>query len=155
MESEQELAFAALHQLCAPIIDTRDRLPGPQRDALAITFGLTAAAVPDRFLIALAALGLLSEAAQERPLLCVVDDAQWLDRASAQALTFVGRRLLADSVGLVFATRQPNSDLDGFPQLVVEGLNDGDAQTLLSAVLRVPLDERVRDRIVAETRGNP
>src|SRR3954447_7666196 len=155
MESEQELAFAALHQLCAPIIDTRDRLPGPQRDALAITFGLTAAAVPDRFLVALAALGLLSEAAQERPLLCVVDDAQWLDRASAQALAFVGRRLLADSVVLLFAAREPTDALTGLPELVVEGLREADARSLLASVVPGRLDESVAKQVVSEARGNP
>jgi len=103
VESEMELAFAALHQLCAPVNDFVDRLPTPQRDALEITFGVSAGAAPDRFLVALATLSLFSEAAQERPLLCVVDDAQWLDRASAQALAFVARRLLAEPVALLFA----------------------------------------------------
>src|SRR4029079_12417257 len=108
VESEMELAYAALHQLCAPMLDRLEGLPAPQRDALRTVFGLTAGGAPDRFLVGLAALGLLSEVAEEQPLLCVVDDAQWLDRASAQALAFVARRLLAESVGLVFATREPS-----------------------------------------------
>jgi DNA-binding CsgD family transcriptional regulator len=155
VESEMELAFAALQQLCAPLLDRLDQLPGPQQDALGVAFGLRAGKAPDRFLVGLAVLSLLAEVAQEQPLLCVVDDAQWLDRASAQALVFVARRLLADSVALVFVTREPGDELTGFQQLVVEGLRDGDARALLRSVLRVPLDERVRERIVAETRGNP
>jgi DNA-binding CsgD family transcriptional regulator len=155
VESEMELAFAALHQLCAPMLERLDQLPGPQRDALGVAFGLRAGKAPDRFLVGLAVLSLLAEVAQEQPLLCVVDDAQWLDRASAQALVFVARRLLADSVALVFVTREPGDELTGFQELVVEGLRDGDARALLRSVLRVPLDERVRERIVAETRGNP
>jgi DNA-binding CsgD family transcriptional regulator len=155
VESEMELAFAALQQLCAPMLDRLDQLPGPQQDALGVAFGLRAGKTPDRFLVGLAVLSLLAEVAQEQPLLCVVDDAQWLDRASAQALVFVARRLLADSVGLVLVTREPGDELTGFQQLVVEGLRDGDARALLRSVLRVPLDERVRERIVAETRGNP
>ncbi len=155
VESEMELAFAALQQLCAPMLDRLDRLPAPQRDALGVAFGLRAGDAPDRFLVGLAVLSLLSEAAEERPLVCVVDDAQWLDRASAQALVFVARRLLAESVALVLVTREPSEALTGFQELVVEGLRDGDARALLGSVLRVPLDERVRERIVAETRGNP
>jgi len=155
VESEMELAYAALHQLCAPMLDRLEGLPAPQRDALRTVFGLTAGGAPDRFLVGLAALGLLSEVAEEQPLLCVVDDAQWLDRASAQALAFVARRLLAESVGLVFATREPSEEFGRLPELVVGGLRDGDARKLLGSVLRGPLDERVRERIVAETRGNP
>jgi DNA-binding CsgD family transcriptional regulator len=155
VESEMELAFAALQQLCAPMLDRLDRLPAPQRDALGVAFGLRVGGVPDRFLVGLAVLSLLSAVAEDRPLLCVVDDAQWLDRASAQALRFVARRLLAESVALVFATREPDEQLTGFQELVVEGLDDGDAHALLRSVLRVPLDERVRERLVAETRGNP
>src|ERR1700733_1378879 len=155
VESEMELAFAALQQLCAPLIDRLDRLPGPQQDALAVAFGLRAGNPPDRFLVGLAVLSLLSEVAEEQPLLCVVDDAQWLDRASAQALVFVARRLLAESVALIFATRDPGEELEGLPKLAVEGLPDGDARALLGSALGVPLDERVRQRIVAETRGNP
>jgi DNA-binding CsgD family transcriptional regulator len=155
VESEMELAFAALQQLCAPLLDRLDRLLAPQRDALAVAFGLRGGEAPDRFLVGLAALSLLSEVAQEQPLLCVVDDAQWLDRASAQALAFVARRLLAESVALVFATRDPVDELEGLPRLTVEGLPDSDARALLGSALRVPLDERVRERLIAETRGNP
>ena len=100
-------------------------------------------------------MSLLSEAAEQQPLLCVVDDAQWLDRASAQALAFVARRLLAEPVALVFAAREPGEEFRGLPELVVGGLRDGDARALLGSVIPGPLDERVRDRIVAETRGNP
>jgi DNA-binding CsgD family transcriptional regulator len=155
VQSEMELAFAALQQLCAPSLDRLDRLPAPQRDALGVAFGLTAGSPPDRFLVGLAVLSLLAEAAREQPLLCVVDDAQWLDRASAQALVFVARRLLAESVALVFAIRGSGDELKGLPRLVVEGLHGGDARALLGSAVRVPLDERVRERIVAETRGNP
>ena len=157
VESEMELAFAGLHQLCAPFVDRLDRLPGPQREALGTALGLREGDAPDRFLVGLAVLSLLSDAAEERPLVCVVDDAQWLDGASAQALAFVARRLGAESVGLVFAVREPSGEqhLEGLPELVVGGLDDGDAQALLEAVVAGPLDERVRDRIVAETRGNP
>ena len=150
-----ELPFAALHQLCAPLLDRLDRLPGPQRDALETTFGLSAGAVPDRFFVGLAVLGLLSEAAEERPLLCVIDDAQWLDRASAQALAFVARRLLAESVVMLFAAREPSDEFAGLPELVVEGLADADARALLASVIPGRLDERVADQLLAETRGNP
>jgi DNA-binding CsgD family transcriptional regulator len=155
VESEMELAFAALHQLSAPMLDRVERLPGPQRDALCTAFGLSAGDAPDRFLVGLAALSLLADVAEERPLLCVVDDAQWLDRASAQALAFVARRLLAEPVALVFATRQPSEEFTGLPELVVAGLRNGEARELLASAIRGPLDERVRDRIVAETHGNP
>ncbi|MEA2196727.1 MAG: hypothetical protein QOJ25_778, partial [Solirubrobacteraceae bacterium] len=155
IESEMELAFAALQQLCAPMLDRLDRLPAPQQDALGTAFGLRAGEAPDRFLVGLAVLSLLSEVGEEQPLVCVVDDAQWLDRASAQALVFVARRLLAESVALVLVTRDPGDELEGLPKLAVEGLRNGDARALLGSVLRVPLDERVRERIVAETRGNP
>ncbi|HEX8857465.1 MAG TPA: AAA family ATPase [Thermoleophilaceae bacterium] len=155
VESEMELAFAALHQLCAPMLGRLDALPVPQRHALRVAFGLTVGDAPDRFFVGLAALSLLSAAAEEQPLLCVVDDAQWLDRASAEALAFVARRLLAESVAVVFATRTTSEDWRGVSDLVVEGLRDGDARELLGSVLRGPVDERVRERIVAETRGNP
>ncbi len=155
VESEMELAFAALQQLCAPMLDKLAGLPDPQRDALGVAFGLTAGAAPDRFLVGLAALSLLSEVAEQQPLLCVIDDAQWLDRASAQALAFVARRLLAEPVALVFATREPGEEFRGLPELPVGGLREGDARELLGSVIGGPLDERVRDRIVAETRGNP
>src|ERR1700741_3662454 len=131
VESEMELAFAGLHQLCAPLLGRLGRLPGPQRDALGVAFGLQEGAAPDRFLVGLAVLTLLAEAAEERPLLCVVDDAQWLDLASAPALVFVARRLLAESVALVLVTRDPGQALRGLPELAVEGLHDGDARALL------------------------
>jgi hypothetical protein len=155
--SEVELAFAGLQQLCAPFLDRLESLPGPQRDALGTAFGLRSGDAPDRFLVGLAVLSLLSDVAEERPLVCLVDDAQWLDRTSAQILTLVARRLLAESVGLVFAVREPSeeNELAGLPELVVGGLNDGDAHALLDSAIPGRLDERVRDRIVAETRGNP
>ena len=155
VESEMELAFAALHQLCAPMLDRLDRLPGPQRDALATTFGCSDGPAPNRFLVGLAVLGLLSDVAEERPLLCVVDDAQWLDRASAQALAFVARRLLAESVVMVFAAREPGDELRVLPELLVEGLPRSDARELLQSVIHGPLDEAVSEQLVAETRGNP
>jgi hypothetical protein len=155
VESEMELPFAALHQLCASMLDRLDALPDPQRDAARTAFGLSAGAAPDRLLIGLAVLSLLSAVADDGPLLCIVDDAQWLDRESAQALTFVARRLLVDQIVMVFATREVSKSLAQFSQLVVEPLRDSDAQTLLSAILHVPLDARVRDRVVAETHGNP
>jgi hypothetical protein len=155
VESEMELAFAALQQLCAPMLDGLERLPGPQRDALGVAFGLRAGTAPDRFLVGLATLSLLSEAAEHEPQLCVIDDAQWLDQASAQALGFVARRLLAEPVALVIATREPRKEFSGLPELLVGGLRDSDARELLGSVIMGPLDERVLDRIVAETRGNP
>jgi DNA-binding CsgD family transcriptional regulator/tetratricopeptide (TPR) repeat protein len=157
IEAEMELAYAALHQLCAPMLDRLDRLPAPQRDALGTAFGLSAGEAPDRFLVGLAVLSLLSEVAEEQPVLCLVDDAQWLDRASAHVLTFVARRLLAESVAIVFSVREPSEEreLAGLPELVVEGLRDTDARALLDSVITGPLDTLVRDRIIAETRGNP
>jgi DNA-binding CsgD family transcriptional regulator len=157
VESEMELAFAGLHQLCAPMLDGLDGLPGPQRDALRVAFGLQDGDTPDRFLVALAVLSLLAEAAEAEPLVCLVDDAQWLDRASAQTLAFVARRLLAERIAIVFAVREPTdgNELSGLPELVVGGLPDGDARSLLASALPGRLDERVRDQIVAETRGNP
>jgi predicted ATP-dependent serine protease len=131
VESEMELAFAALQQLCAPMLDKLAGLPDPQRAALGVAFGLNTGAAPDRFLLGLAALNLLSEAAEQQPLLCVIDDAQWLDRASAQALAFMARRLLAEPVALVFATREPGEEYRGLPELPVGGLDDGDARELL------------------------
>jgi DNA-binding CsgD family transcriptional regulator len=157
VQSEMELAYSGLEQLIAPMLDRVDRLPEPQRDALRTAFGLAGGAAPDRFLVGLAVLGLLSDAADEEPLVCLVDDAQWLDQASAQTLAFVARRLVAESVALIFAVREPSDEqiLAGLPQLVVNGLGDKDARALLATVIRWPLDERVRDRIVAETHGNP
>jgi DNA-binding CsgD family transcriptional regulator len=157
VESEVELAFAGLHQLCASLLDRRERLPSPQQEALETAFGLSPGAPPDRFFVGLAVLNLLSDTAADQPLLCLIDDAQWLDRESAQALGFVARRLQAESVALVFATRDANQpdELAGLPQVMLEGLSDADAREMLSSVIRARLDERVRDRIVAETRGNP
>jgi DNA-binding CsgD family transcriptional regulator len=155
VESEMELAFAALHQLCAPVLDRLERLPLPQRDALLTTFGLRAGPVPDRFLVGLAVLSLLSEVADERPLVCVVDDAQWLDRASAQCVAFVARRLLAESVVMLFAAREQTDLLTGLPGLVVGGLRGVDARSLLVSVIPGRLDEGVADELLAETRGNP
>src|SRR5438270_1510868 len=153
--SGMEVAFAASQRSCALLLDRLARLPARQQDALGVAFGLRAGEAPDRFLVGLAVLSLLSEMAEEQPLVCVVDDAQWLDRASAHALVFVARRLLAESVALVLVTREPSEELTGFQELVVEGLRNGDARALLGSVVRGPLDERVRERIVAETRGNP
>ena len=155
VESEMELAYAGLHQLCASLLDRLDRLPTPQRQALEIAYGLSAGGAPDRFLVGLAVLSLLSEAADERPILCLVDDAQWLDRASALTLAFVARRLLAERVGVVFAAREPGAELAHLPELEVRGLPRDDARALLGATVWLRLDERVRDRIVAETHGNP
>src|SRR5262250_35975 len=157
VESEMELAFAGLHQLCTPMLSNLAGLPGPQRDALGTVFGLSTGEAPDRLLVGLAALGLLSATAEELPLVCLVDDAQWLDQASAQALAFVARRLLAEPVALVFAVREPSEGQQwrGLLPLAVGGLSRGDARALLDSVTPGRLDERVRDRIVAETRGNP
>jgi DNA-binding CsgD family transcriptional regulator/tetratricopeptide (TPR) repeat protein len=155
VQSEMELPFAGLHQLCAPMLDLLERLPAPQRDALGTAFGVRAGEAADRFVVGLAVLSLLSEVAERGPLVCLIDDAQWLDRASAQTLAFVGRRLLAESVAVIFAVREPTGELSGLPELLVEGLEDADARALLDAVIAGPLDERVRDRVVAETRGNP
>ena len=155
VEGEMELPFAALQQLCSPILELMKRLPMPQRDALAVAFGVSAGEAPNPFLVGLAVLGLLSEAAEEQPLLCVVDDAQWLDRASARALAFLARRLLAEKIALVFAAREPGDVLAGLPELHVRSLGHRDARTLLESALPARLDGHVLDRIVAETRGNP
>ena len=155
VQSEMELAFAGLHQLLAPMLDHLERLPGPQRDALRTAFGFSAGSAPDRFLIGLAVLSLLSVVAEERPLICLVDDEQWLDRASAQVLAFVARRLEAESVGFVFAARLVSDELARLPQLLLQGLREDDARALLDSVLTGPLDSRVREQIVSETRGNP
>jgi DNA-binding CsgD family transcriptional regulator/tetratricopeptide (TPR) repeat protein len=155
VESEMELAFSSLHQLCSPLLDPLERLPAPQRDALQIVFGLSAGPAPDPFLVGLAVLTLLAEVAEQRPLLCVVDDAQWLDQSSALTLGFVARRLWAEPVGLVFAAREPAEELQHVPDLEVRGLPADDARALLSSAAPFMLDERVRDRVIAETRGNP
>jgi DNA-binding CsgD family transcriptional regulator len=155
VRSEMKLPFAGLHQLCAPMLDRLAPLPGPQRDALCTAFGLADGPPPDRFLTGLATLSLMSEVAREQPLVCLIDDEQWLDRASAQVLGFVARRLAADPVGLVFAARSPGAELTALQELTVAGLPDGDARALLESALAGPLDARVRDLIVAETGGNP
>ncbi|MGN9787876.1 AAA family ATPase [Nonomuraea sp. ZG12] len=155
VESEMELAFATLHQLCAPLLDRLRNLPAPQRDALETVFGTRAGAPPERFLVGLAVLSLLSDASEGHPLLCVVDDAQWMDRSSAQVLGFVARRLLAESVALVFSSRQRAQDLLGLPELEVTGLKAADAHALLDSVTHTRLDQHIRNRFVAETRGNP
>jgi DNA-binding CsgD family transcriptional regulator len=157
VEAEMELPFAGLHGLCAPMLDRVDRLPAPQRDALATAFGLNAGEPPDRFLVGLATLSLLSEVAEDGPLVCVVDDVHWQDRASAQMLAFVARRILAEAVGFVFAVREPSptQDLAGLPELVVGGLDERDASALLDSAIPGRLDDRVRDRIITEARGNP
>lgn len=157
VQAERELAFAGLHQVCAPLWDRLTRLPGPQREALSTAFGLAESTPPDRFLVGLAALGLLSEAARQRPLVCLVDDAQWLDVASAQALGFVARRLQAESVALVFAVRdgRQSEALAALDVLTVGGLPEEHARTLLRRAQRGPVDAGVVDRIVAEARGNP
>jgi DNA-binding CsgD family transcriptional regulator len=156
-EAEMELAFAGLHQLCAPMLGSLAHLPEPQQAAIGTALGLRGGDAPDRFLVGLALLGLLSDAGLDQPLVCLVDDAQWLDRASLQALGFVARRLLAESVALVFAVREPSDEpeLVVLPDMVVRGLHNGDARALLDGVIPGRLDERVRDRIIAETRGNP
>jgi len=156
-ESEMELAFAGLHLVCAPLLDHLERIPAPQGTALATAFGLTTGERPDRFLVGLAALSLLAEVAEEQPLLCLVDDTQWLDQASAVTLAFVARRLLAEPVGMVFAVREgiEAPGLDGLPEVSIRGLRDADARAVLVEGLQAPLDPAVMDRIVAETHGNP
>ncbi|MEU8731046.1 AAA family ATPase [Streptomyces tendae] len=156
-ESEMELPFAGLHQLCAPFLDHAGSLPPPQAEALATAFGVSAGPPPDRFLVGLAVLGLLTDVAARRPLFCLVDDAQWLDRVSAQTLAFVARRMLAEPLALVFATREQRGrdDLAGLPELTLHGLDDTDARALLDASAEGPMDERIRDRVLAEARGNP
>ena len=157
VEAEMELPFAGIHQLCAPLLDQLDALPQPQQDALHVALGLASGDAPDRFLVSLAVLGLLAAAAEERPLLCLVEDAQWLDVTSGLILGFVARRLLAESMAIVVAVREPNTrhDFDGLPELLLHGLAEDDARTLLTRAVPGRLDERVRDRIIAETRGNP
>jgi predicted ATPase len=155
VESELALPYAALHQLCGRLLDRRDRLPTPQAEALAVALGGLSGPAPDRFLVSLGALGLLSDLAAERPLVCLIDDAQWIDSESLQALAFVARRAEADSFVLLFSTRVPLEPLTGIPRLTVEGLGVVDARTLLASVVIGRLDFRARDRIIAETRGNP
>ncbi|CDO87590.1 LuxR family transcriptional regulator [Mycobacterium triplex] len=155
VESEMELAYAALHQLCAPLLHRLDHIPAPQRDALSIAFGMSAGPAPDRLVIGLAVLSLFSDAAEDRPLVCLIDDLQWLDNASAQILGFLARRLAVEPVALIMATRVIKPELAKLPSLEVGGLRDGDARALLDRAWAAPLDERVRDQLVAETRGNP
>ncbi|MFI6658891.1 AAA family ATPase [Streptomyces sp. NPDC050523] len=155
IESEMELPFATLHQLCVPLVDRLKSLPAPQRTALETVFGIRAGPPPDRFLVGMAVLSLLSDASQRRPLLCLVDDAHWMDRASAQVLGFVARRLLAESIALVFGARERSPDLLGLPDLEVTGLRDAAAHTLLEAATHTRLDHDIRSRFVAETQGNP
>ena len=156
-EAEMELAYAGLHQICSPFLDRLDRLPDPQRIALSIAFGLIGGAAPDRFMVGLAVLDLLADRAEERPLICLIDDAQWLDRVSAQTVAFVARRLVAERIAVVAAIREPSDERDfvGLPELTINGLSVADAGQLLDSVVKVPMDPRVRDRIIAETRGNP
>lgn len=157
VQSEMELSYAGLHQLCAPLLTRLDDLPDPQRDALSTAFGLRSGDVPSRFLVSLAALSLLADTGARQPLVCLVDDAQWLDHASAQTLAFVARRLFSESILLLFAIRETGTDqtLAGLPDLELAGLSETDSRALLDSVVLGRLDERVRDRIVAETRGNP
>ncbi|WP_127503557.1 AAA family ATPase [Actinoplanes solisilvae] len=155
IQSEMELAFAALHQLCLPLLDRLPGLPPPRREALETVFRLRDGSPPDPFLVGLAVLNLLADASEQQPLLCVIDDTQWLDRVSAQVLGFVARRLLAESIGVLFGTREPGPELRGLPALEVTGLRDADAHHLLNSVTHARLDQRIRDRIVAETDGNP
>jgi hypothetical protein len=155
VEAEMEMPFAALHQLCAPMLDHLGLLPLPQRDALEVTFGISTGSVPERLLVGLAVLSLVSEVAAERPLVCLVDDAQWLDQASERVIAFVARRLGTDSVCMVVSTRTPGTEWAGLEALAIEGLGDRDARALLASVLTGPVDDRVLDEFVAETGGNP
>ncbi len=157
VQAEMELPFAAIHRLCAPMLDELEVLAEPQQNALRVALGISSGDAPDRFLVAVAVLNLLAATAEKRPLLCLVDDAQWLDAASLQALGFVARRLLAEPVAMMFSLREPAATraLDGLPQLSLEGLDEPDARALLSRAVPGRLDDRVRDRIIAETAGNP
>ena len=155
VESDMELAYASLHQLCEPLLQSLDVLPAPQRQALEVVFGRSANEAPDRFLVGLAILSLFASASERQPLLCVIDDSQWLDQASAQTFAFVSRRLLAEPIGLVFAARDPGLALRDVRKLMINGVGEGDARALLASSLQVKLDERVRDQIITELRGNP
>src|SRR5579864_6735760 len=155
VEGEMELPFAALQRFCSPSVHLIERLPALQREALEVALGRSAGRAPNPFLVGLAVLSLLSEAAEEQPLLCVVDDAQWLDRASARVLAFVARRLLAERIALLFAARRPITLLAGLAELQVEGLNDRDARTLLESELPARLDDTIMQRLLVEARGNP
>ena len=157
IESEMELAYSGLHQLCGPMLDHLDRLPGPQREALATVFGMSRGPPPDRFLVGLATLTLFADVAEQQPLVCVVDDAQWLDQASEQTLGFVARRLLAERIAFVCAARTGVGDhiLPGLPELHVHGLGDSDARTLLLSNVHGPLDAAVCEQVITESHGNP
>src|SRR6476469_5134992 len=156
VQADMELPFAGLQQLFGSMLGSLERLPDPQREAVEVAFGLRSGPAPDRFEVGLAILGLLAEVAEQGPVVCIVDDAQWLDQASARTLAFVARRLLAESVALVFAVRDPSEDetFAGLPELVVRGLDDQDAHALLGVAITSRVDERVIERIIAETRGN-
>ena len=154
-ESETELAFGGLHRLCGTMLDLLGRLPGPQREALEIAFGMRAGAEPDRFLVGLAVLGLLAESAADHPLICLIDEAHWLDQASRQALGFAARRLTTEPLLVLFAAPEPITELDGLPAMTLGGLRDAEARNLLASALRCPIDRRVRDQIIAEARGIP
>src|SRR3989441_10196481 len=151
VQSEMELAYAGLHQLLASMLDRLEDLPAPQSEALRTAFGLASGRPADRFFLGLAVLSLLSDVAEEQPLLCVVDDEQWLDRASADGLAFVARRLDQESVGLIFAARDASHELAGLRELAVDGLSDADASERLDSILAAPLDPRVHEQIVGET----
>ena len=156
-ESEMELAYAGVQQLCAPLLGSLDRLPGPQKNALQVAFGLRDGAAPDRLMVSLAVLSLLADAGAQRPTICLIDDAQWVDRASLQALAFAGRRLSADPVAMIFAARdlQAEQELAALPQMHLGGLTDADARVLLSSMMPARLDDIVRDNILSEADGNP
>jgi AAA ATPase domain len=154
-EGEQEFPYAALHRFCGPTLDRIDQLPAPQRDALAVAFGLAAGPAPDQFVVALGVLGLLSSLATDQPVLGLIDDAHWLDRGSSLTLAFVARRLVAERIGLVFATRDVGESLARLPELHVGSLGHRDARALLESVLLAPLDEQVMERLIVEARGNP
>lgn len=157
VESELEMPFAALHELCGPMLGQVDALPEPQQRALRVSFGLAIGNPSDRFLVGLAVLALLAEVAAEKPLVCLVDDAQWLDEPTRQVLAFVGRRLRAEALLLLFGVRETGSErlLPDIPSLTIEGLVEEDARALITASVHGQLDSRVRDRIVADTHGNP
>src|SRR5262245_15697203 len=157
VESEMELPFSSVHQLCAPMLDHLDALPAPQRDALTTVFGLSSGPAPDRFLVALAVLTLFAEVAEHQPLLCVVDDAQWLDQSSAQILGFVARRLHAERIAVVCAARTGIGDdiLAGLPELHIQGLTESEARALLLDNVHGPLDAAVCEQVVIESHGNP
>ena len=156
VESEMELPYAGLHQLCVPLIDRLEELPGPQRQSLEVAFGLRKGDPPERLMVGLAVLSLLAGVGEEEAVVVLVEDAHWFDRTSVQALSFVARRLLAEPVGLLFAVRDPDDGtLSDLPSLAVDGLNDEDARILLASAIQGRLDDRVRDRIIDETWGNP